>query len=284
MHNFSEDCVLVVLASDYYDEKDYVRDYDEFWRKLNIMLDISKIKIEIITKQNVPININNPILKYTQNKERKSDRLFVQVFYDEIKIGEGIILDFYKQFEVVEDFGIAHTKVISFEHKGSIKFKNTYFGNMVYRIKNFKDPKIDDDEKEKYIKEITAIFETYLSSLKDSIDNLKITYVPSSSKIPDEIAFNLSQSSKKELVKIVDKNPDDTIDSKSITTFEESIKHAKIKYTFDEHKIKQNSKSRFLIIDDVFGNGSSIFTILKKLYDITNMLNYFFIVVKDVKR
>ncbi|KAB2823514.1 sugar 3,4-ketoisomerase [Aliivibrio finisterrensis] len=30
MHGFSEDCVLVVLASDYYDEADYIRDYDEF--------------------------------------------------------------------------------------------------------------------------------------------------------------------------------------------------------------------------------------------------------------
>lgn len=30
MHDFSEDCVLMVLASDYYDESDYIRDYDEF--------------------------------------------------------------------------------------------------------------------------------------------------------------------------------------------------------------------------------------------------------------
>ena len=30
MFNFSADCVLMVLASDYYDEKDYIRDYNEF--------------------------------------------------------------------------------------------------------------------------------------------------------------------------------------------------------------------------------------------------------------
>ena len=30
MHDFSEDCVLLVLASDYYDESDYIRDYDGF--------------------------------------------------------------------------------------------------------------------------------------------------------------------------------------------------------------------------------------------------------------
>jgi dTDP-4-dehydrorhamnose 3,5-epimerase-like enzyme len=30
MHCFSVDCVLLVLASDYYDESDYIRSYEEF--------------------------------------------------------------------------------------------------------------------------------------------------------------------------------------------------------------------------------------------------------------
>ena len=30
MHDFSEDCVLMVLASDFYDEEDYIRNYQEF--------------------------------------------------------------------------------------------------------------------------------------------------------------------------------------------------------------------------------------------------------------
>lgn len=30
MFDFSEDAVLMVLASEYYDESDYIRDYDEF--------------------------------------------------------------------------------------------------------------------------------------------------------------------------------------------------------------------------------------------------------------
>lgn len=30
MHDFSDDCVLLVLASGYYDESDYIRDYDAF--------------------------------------------------------------------------------------------------------------------------------------------------------------------------------------------------------------------------------------------------------------
>lgn len=32
MHDFSYGCKLVVLASEYYDEKEYIRDYDEFLR------------------------------------------------------------------------------------------------------------------------------------------------------------------------------------------------------------------------------------------------------------
>mgnify|MGYP003600379907 FL=1 len=34
MHDFSEDCVLLVLASEHYDEADYIRDYDNFLRCL----------------------------------------------------------------------------------------------------------------------------------------------------------------------------------------------------------------------------------------------------------
>jgi hypothetical protein len=30
MFNFSADCVLMVLASDFYDEEDYIRDHYEF--------------------------------------------------------------------------------------------------------------------------------------------------------------------------------------------------------------------------------------------------------------
>ncbi len=35
MRNFSPDAVLLVMASDYYDESDYVRDYEEFKRLNN---------------------------------------------------------------------------------------------------------------------------------------------------------------------------------------------------------------------------------------------------------
>ena len=33
--NFSKDCVVTVLASDYYRESDYIRDYNEFLKVIN---------------------------------------------------------------------------------------------------------------------------------------------------------------------------------------------------------------------------------------------------------
>ena len=30
MYDFSEDCVLMVLANNFYDENDYIRNYDDF--------------------------------------------------------------------------------------------------------------------------------------------------------------------------------------------------------------------------------------------------------------
>lgn len=35
MHDFSSDCVLLVMASDYYDEKDYIRSYPAFLEMVN---------------------------------------------------------------------------------------------------------------------------------------------------------------------------------------------------------------------------------------------------------
>ena len=34
MKDFSSDCVLLVLASEHYDESDYIRDYDKFLKEV----------------------------------------------------------------------------------------------------------------------------------------------------------------------------------------------------------------------------------------------------------
>lgn len=35
MYDFSDDCVLMVLASDLYKESDYIRDYDDFMKRIS---------------------------------------------------------------------------------------------------------------------------------------------------------------------------------------------------------------------------------------------------------
>ena len=35
MHDFSEDCILMVFADTYYDESDYIRDYNMFLKEVN---------------------------------------------------------------------------------------------------------------------------------------------------------------------------------------------------------------------------------------------------------
>lgn len=36
MHDFSEDCVLMVIASELYNESDYIRNYDDFLKSVHV--------------------------------------------------------------------------------------------------------------------------------------------------------------------------------------------------------------------------------------------------------
>ncbi len=46
--------------------------------------DFKKFKIEITTKQHIPVQPKNPYLKYVQDESRKGKRLGVKVFYDDV--------------------------------------------------------------------------------------------------------------------------------------------------------------------------------------------------------
>ena len=55
MHDFSEDCVLLVLASEHYDENDYIRDYQDFLKEahkpfIHPLADVKSQKIGQKTK------------------------------------------------------------------------------------------------------------------------------------------------------------------------------------------------------------------------------------------
>ena len=237
-----------------------------------------KFRIEITTKQHVPLHPKNPYLQYIQDDSRKGKRLGVKVFYDNVKIGQGVILDFYKQFEIIEDFGASHVNV----------GWSTTLGDRIYKLKYFKKPSISKERRKFFISSFVDSFVPYIEQLKKKTKEEKsdcyLTYIPSSTKTPDRIAKKLSKETDIPLVTMISKDPKDTQDSKNIEDYFESMDHAQKKYLFDSGFISEHSDAQYIIIDDVMGLGSSILTSLKAIYDITGKMNYFLIVVKDVKR
>jgi hypothetical protein len=174
---------------------------------------MNKDKFKIFIKADTIPIIDNPIIKYIEDDKR--NRLFSEIYYNDNLIAKGIILDFYKEFENIE-LGEKHTHVLTFEWNGKIYTKNTYFGQMVFKIKNYKNPPLNIKTKEKYINEIVAIFDGYVKSLLKKDKNLILGFIPSSSKLPDEITNKLANINKLPFNNFIFKKSD--IQSKNITT------------------------------------------------------------------
>lgn len=111
--------------------------------------------------------------------------------------------------------------------------------------------------------------------------NLKISYIPSSSLIPEMISESYAKKYNLQIENLVTKQDGFKV-SKNLETWDESLQNAFLKYEIDENKILADSL--YFIIDDVFGFGGSIVAVLKKIYDINHKANFFFCVVKDVRR
>lgn len=240
--------------------------------------DFKKFKIKINYKYDVPIKPKNPYIEYEKIEDKKSKKLYTEIFFDGKKIGIGIILGFYKYFDIREsDWGNLYT----------FPLEHTKLGNRIYKIKFYKNPKLASTKKEKYINSFAAQFEKPLDTLKRKLEEsgqkICMTYIPSSTKTPNILASKLSEEFAIQLEQIISKD-DNLEDSKSIEDYFVSMEHAQKKYKFDEKFLNANRNLRYLVIDDVFGLGSSMLTTMKTLYDITNKINFFFVVVKDVKR
>ena len=98
MHDFSEDCVLLVLASEHYDESDYIRDYQDF-------LNFSKLQLVEYDRGFLDMSwiwLNDKQLKYLtmtpefsreeqqaffKNLPKRKDYFIKGVTYKEIPIG-----------------------------------------------------------------------------------------------------------------------------------------------------------------------------------------------------
>jgi predicted amidophosphoribosyltransferase len=234
---------------------------------------MSKFKIKITTSQPVPQNIPNPFLEYQQDMNRKSSRLFVQVFYNNQEIGLGIVLDFYKCFEIIEDFGVIQTRVLNM---------NTHVGSMVYKLKYYRDPPLPEDQRRKYIETFTDIWSKYIEKIKEVDKNLGLTFIPSSRRIPDELANELGRRTGLETSPLIVVNPEMQNELKNIQDINSALELAGEKYFLDRAVL--NLERSYVIIDDIMGYGSSLAVVLKKLHEITGKKNYFLVLAKDVKR
>ena len=233
-------------------------------------------KFKFIIKSNkIPI-VNNPIIEYIEDEKR--NKLLCEIYYDGNLISKGVILDFYKKFENMEDFfGNIFTHILTFEYNDKTYTKNTYFGQIVFKIKNYKNPPLNIKTREKYINEIVAIFDGYVNSLLKNNINLSLGFVPSSSKLPDEIVNKLAKINNISLNNFIFKNRN--IQSKNLTTLDLQSFN---KYGIDLNNFDKNST--FLVIDDVVGTGATFCELMYKLYNFNKKINYFLAIVKDVKR
>ena len=240
-------------------------------------MNIYDFKISIKAKK-VPVNIDNKIINYIQDVTMPNNHLFCEIFFKKTLIAQGIILDFYKEFEILEGFNkTLFTHILTFEYNGREHQSYTRFGKTIYEMKYLNNPAIEKKIRESYIDNIISHFNGYINDLKENYTNLNITYIPSQSKIPDEISSKVSQIHKIPLKANISKNS--LIQSKTITSLSTQQLD---KYSIDLSK--SNINDNFILIDDVMGTSASLCETMYKLYGFNKKVNFFFIPVKDVKR
>lgn len=144
-------------------------------------------------------------------------------------------------------------------------------------MKHLNNPPTSNQKRESYIVEMISHFNGYIDSLKKRCVNLNITYIPSQSKIPYDIASKLSIINTIPLTANISKN--NVVQSKNITDLSTQQFN---KYSIDLSQ--SNTNDPFILIDDVMGTGASLCETMYKLYCFNKKVNFFFIPVKDVKR
>ncbi|MEA3554283.1 MAG: hypothetical protein U9R39_07785 [Campylobacterota bacterium] len=232
----------------------------------------------IIKAKKVPVNIDNEIINYVQDSTLKNNHLHCEIYFQETLIAQGIILDFYKEFEILEGFNkVPFTHILTFEYNGREHQSYTRFGNIIYKIKYLTNKPITEEIRELYLNEIISYFNGYINYLKENYTNLNITYIPSQSKVPDEISSKLSKINTIPLKANISKNS--SVSSKSITNLSTQEFN---KYFVDLSQ--SNTNDNFILIDDVMGTSASLCETMYKLYDFNKKVNFFFIPVTDVKR
>ena len=238
---------------------------------------VNDFKITIKAKK-VPVNIDNEIINYIQDSNLPNNHLYCEIFFQKFLIAQGRILDFYKEFEILEGFNkVPFTHILTFEYNGREHQSYTKFGKTIYQMKYLNNPPIENATRELHLDDIISYFNGYINYLKENYTNLNITYIPSQSKIPDDLSSRLSKINTIPLKENISKSS--SISSKSITSLSTQEFN---KYYVDLSQ--SNINDNFILIDDVIGTGASLCETMYKLYSFNKKVNFFFIPVKDVKR
>jgi len=88
----------------------------------------------IIKAKKIPVIISNDIIEYIQDATIPNNHLHCKVFFQDVLIAQGIVLDFYKEFEVLQDFNQnLFTHILTFEYNNRTYQKYTYFGKKYIR-------------------------------------------------------------------------------------------------------------------------------------------------------
>lgn len=240
-------------------------------------MNIYDFKILIKAKK-VPVNIDNKIINYIQDITMQNNHLFCEIYFKKTLIAQGIILDFYKEFEILEGFNKKlFTHILIFEYNSREYQSYTNFGKKIYEMKYLKNPPIKDNIRESHIDSIVSIFNGYIEYLKKEVKLLNISHIPSSSQIPEDIINKLKDINKIPLKNIITKRH--SVQSKGMTGLSTQSLN---KYNIDLSQL--DTAYQYIIIDDVVGTGASLCEILYNLYNHNKKVNFFFIPVKDVKR
>jgi hypothetical protein len=232
-------------------------------------MNIKKFKFKIIANK-IPI-VHNFLLQYIENKSLT--RLLCEIYYEDVLIAKGVILDYYKEF--YNNGAITKIKG-NIDYYGNFRDIKTPAGERIYKMKYYKNPPLPKQDREEYINELSYLLIQFINLFLWESDINILTFIPSSLKIPDEIAYKISQKIKIPLKNIISKKNNQ--ESKNLSLKEQSFD----KYEINFDKINKNDI--FLVIDDVVGTGATFCEIMYKLYYFNKKVNYFLAVVKDVKR
>ena len=229
-----------------------------------------------ISATNYPLQYSNDNLVYSRRTtEVFSKILNVQIKNGETVIGNGIVLDFYKNFKNKPETN----ETYAFYNIPKDKMYTPY-GLYVNNIK-YGNSDLNDEEKDSTFESIVKkiVSKGVLSTAEE--DDIYITSIPSSAEIPQNLVLKIQETKdvKSDQIISINKLESEPAKNNDETNYDNKIAFLDKKYIINNIKDKQ-----YIIIDDVFGTGFSMAHICNKIYNEHKITPFFYCICKDVKR